>query len=36
MRLRTPNFHFGRLQSEDALRHARVLIESIRAALAQA
>ena len=31
-----PTDHFGRLQSEDALRHARALIESIRAALAQA
>lgn len=31
-----PTDHFGRLQSEDALRHARALIESIRVALAQA
>jgi len=31
-----PTDHFGRLQSEDALRHARALIESIRSALAQA
>ena len=31
-----PTDHFGRLQSEDALRHARALIESICVALAQA
>ncbi len=26
--------HFGRLQSEDAFRHARSLVDAIRAALA--
>lgn len=29
-----PSDHFGRLQSDDALRHARSIIESIAAALA--
>ena len=28
-----PTDHFGRLQSQDALRHARALIDAIRAAL---
>ena len=31
-----PTDHFGRLQSQDALRHARALIDAIRAALAGA
>ena len=31
-----PTDHFGRLQSQDALRHARPLIDAIRAALAGA
>jgi HEPN domain-containing protein len=30
-----PTDHFGRLQSQDALRHARALVDAIRAALAQ-
>jgi HEPN domain-containing protein len=29
-----PTDHFGRLQSEDASRHARALVDAIRAALA--
>jgi HEPN domain-containing protein len=29
-----PTDHFGRLQSQDALRHARALVDAIRAALA--
>jgi HEPN domain-containing protein len=29
-----PTDHFGRLQSDDALRHARALVDAIRAALA--
>ncbi|MCT0200809.1 HEPN domain-containing protein [Synechococcus sp. CS-1325] len=29
-----PTDHFGRLQSEDAFRHARSLVDAIRAALA--
>ncbi|WP_255010006.1 hypothetical protein [Cyanobium sp. ATX 6F1] len=29
-----PTDHFGRLQSDDALRHARALLDAIRAALA--
>jgi HEPN domain-containing protein len=31
-----PTDHFGRLQSQDALRHARALVDAIRAALAEA
>jgi HEPN domain-containing protein len=31
-----PTNHFGRLQSQDALRHARPLVDAIRAALAEA
>jgi HEPN domain-containing protein len=31
-----PTDHFGRLQSQDALRHARPLVDAIRAALAEA
>lgn len=31
-----PTDHFGRLQSQDALRHARALVDAICAALAQA
>jgi HEPN domain-containing protein len=31
-----PKDHFGRLQSQDALRHARALVDAIRAALAEA
>lgn len=31
-----PTDHFGRLQSEDASRHARALVDAIRAALASA
>jgi HEPN domain-containing protein len=31
-----PTDHFGRLQSQDALGHARALVDAIRAALAQA
>ena len=31
-----PTDHFGRLQSQDALCHARTLIDAIRAALARA
>jgi HEPN domain-containing protein len=31
-----PTDHFGRLQSEDALRHARALVDAIRVSLAQA
>ena len=31
-----PTDHFGRLQSQDALRHARALTDAIRAALAEA
>jgi HEPN domain-containing protein len=30
-----PTDHFGRLQSQDALCHARALVDAIRAALAQ-
>ena len=30
-----PTDHFGRLQSQDALFHARALVDAIRAALAQ-
>jgi len=30
----TPSDHFGRLQSDDALRHARTIIDTITAALA--
>ena len=29
-----PTDHFGRLQSDDALRHARALVDAIRAAMA--
>ena len=29
-----PTDHFGRLQSSDAIRHARALVEAIRLALA--
>jgi hypothetical protein len=29
-----PTDHFGRVQSDDALRHARALVDAIRAALA--
>jgi len=29
-----PTDHFGRLQSEDALRHARSIVDAIAAALA--
>lgn len=31
-----PTDHFGRLQSQDALCHARALVDAIRAALAPA
>ena len=31
-----PTDHFGRLQSQDALSHARALVDAIRAALAPA
>jgi HEPN domain-containing protein len=31
-----PTDHFGRLQSQDALRHARALVDAIRVALAEA
>jgi HEPN domain-containing protein len=31
-----PTDHFGRLQSQDALCHARALVDAIRAALAEA
>jgi HEPN domain-containing protein len=31
-----PTDHFGRLQSQDALRHARAVVDAICAALAQA
>ncbi len=31
---RTPTDHFGRLQSDDALRHARAPVDAIRDALA--
>ena len=31
-----PTDHFGRLQSSDALRHARALLDAIRLALADA
>ena len=31
-----PTDHFGRLQSQDAIAHARALTEAIRSALAQA
>ena len=30
-----PKDHFGRLQSQDALRHARALLDAIRSALAR-
>ncbi|MBW4532210.1 MAG: HEPN domain-containing protein [Aphanothece saxicola GSE-SYN-MK-01-06B] len=31
-----PTDHFGRLQSDDALHHARALVDAIRAAMARA